>query len=90
MTDDDRWHPWYAWWPVKVAPLTWRWLTVVQRRMTREAPNVTTVEYRLKAGPSSGPVQPVASVGTHTPDEALGSHGATQGLCGLKAIGRKY
>ena len=70
MADDDRWQPSYAWWPVRVGPLTWRWLMWVEKRITREAPSVTTVEYRLKAGPSYGPVRRVASVGTHTPDQA--------------------
>ena len=60
MGDDvDRWHHWYALWPVRVVPLTWRWLTWIERRVTREAPNVTTVEYRVAARLSSAATQAV-------------------------------
>ena len=27
------WHPWYAWYPVRVGPLDCRWLVTVQRKL---------------------------------------------------------
>jgi hypothetical protein len=31
-----EWHPWFAWYPVRIAPGDCRWLEFVARRMFRE------------------------------------------------------
>jgi hypothetical protein len=32
--EQQQWHAWFAWWPVKVAPDRSAWLQFVQRRIT--------------------------------------------------------